>query len=86
MNTRPVASSPLLWRSSCSNQLVAAQAMLFGQSRHGPPLQAPGVARVALRAVTGAVLAGPRLRIANTAQIGGVMGFVLARGVVRGTE
>jgi membrane associated rhomboid family serine protease len=83
----PGSTVPAVGASGAISGLVAAQAMLFGQSRRGPFLQALGlgVAWVLLQVVTGAVLAGPGLRIAIMAHIGGfVAGLALARILARG--
>ncbi len=85
----PASAVPAVGASGAISGLVAAQAMLFGQSKRGPLLQALGlgVAWVALQLVTGAVLAGPGLRIAIMAHIGGfVAGLVLARPLARSAD
>jgi membrane associated rhomboid family serine protease len=78
----PFSTVPAVGASGAISGLVAAQAMLFGQSKRGPLLQALGlgVAWVVLQVVSGAVLAGPGLRIAIMAHIGGfIAGLALAR-------
>jgi membrane associated rhomboid family serine protease len=82
----PMSAVPAVGASGAISGLVAAQAMLFGQSKRGPLLQALGlgVAWVVLQVGAGAVLAGPDLRIAIMAHIGGfVAGLVLARPLAR---
>jgi membrane associated rhomboid family serine protease len=83
----PISAVPAVGASGAISGLVAAQAMLFGQSKRGPLLQALGlgVAWVVLQVITGAVLAGPGLRIAIMAHIGGFLaGLALARPLARG--
>ena len=83
----PLSAVPAVGASGAISGLVAAQAMLFGQSRRSPLMQALGlgVAWVVLQVLAGAALAGPGLRIAIAAHIGGfVAGLVLARPLVRG--
>ncbi|WP_164155712.1 rhomboid family intramembrane serine protease [Sandarakinorhabdus rubra] len=83
----PLSAVPAVGASGAISGLVAAQAMLFGQSKRSPLVQALGlgVAWVVLQVLAGAALAGPGLRIAIMAHIGGfIAGLVLARPLARG--
>ncbi|MCU0890784.1 MAG: rhomboid family intramembrane serine protease [Sandarakinorhabdus sp.] len=82
----PMSAAPAVGASGAISGLVAAQAMLFGQSKRSPLLQALGlaVAWVVLQVLAGAALAGPDLRIAIMAHIGGfIAGLALARPLAR---
>jgi membrane associated rhomboid family serine protease len=82
----PMSAVPAVGASGAISGLVAAQAMLFGQSKRSPLVQALGlgVAWVVLQVLAGAALAGPDLRIAIMAHIGGfVAGLALARPLAR---
>ena len=82
----PMSAVPAVGASGAISGLVAAQAMLFGQSKRSPLMQALGlgVAWVVLQVLAGAALAGPGLRIAIMAHIGGfIAGLVLARPLAR---
>ena len=78
----PMSAVPAVGASGAISGLVAAQAMLFGKSKRGPLLQALGlgVAWVVLQIAASAALAGPGLRLAIAAHIGGfIAGLALAR-------
>ncbi len=82
----PLSTVPAVGASGAISGLVAAQAMLFGRSQRNPLVQALGlaVAWVVLQVLSGAALAGPGLRIAIMAHIGGfVAGLALARPLAR---
>jgi membrane associated rhomboid family serine protease len=82
----PMSAVPAVGASGAISGLVAAQAMLFGQSRRSPLMQALGLAAawVVLQVLAGAALAGPGLRIAIMAHIGGfIAGLILARPLAR---
>ena len=78
----PLSTVPAVGASGAISGLVAAQAMIFGRSQRSPLMQALGLgaAWVVLQVASGAALAGPGLRIAIMAHIGGfIAGLVLAR-------
>lgn len=82
----PMSAVPAVGASGAISGLVAAQAMLFGQSKRSPLMQALGlgVVWVLLQVLAGAALAGPGLRIAIMAHIGGfAAGLMLARPLAR---
>jgi membrane associated rhomboid family serine protease len=82
----PMSAVPAVGASGAISGLVAAQAMLFGQSKRSPLMQALGlgVVWVLLQVLAGAALAGPGLRIAIMAHIGGfAAGLILARPLAR---
>ena len=77
----PLSAVPAVGASGAISGLVAAQAMLFGRSERSPLVQALGlgVAWVLLQVLAGAALAGPGMRIAIMAHIGGfIAGLALA--------
>jgi membrane associated rhomboid family serine protease len=77
----PLSTVPAVGASGAISGLVAAQAMLFGRSDKSPLMQALGlaVAWVVLQVLAGAALAGPDMRIAIMAHIGGFfIGLILA--------
>ena len=81
----PMSAVPAVGASGAISGLVAAQAMIFGRSQRSPLMQALGlgVAWVVLQFAAGAALAGPGMRIAIAAHIGGfIAGLVLARPLV----
>ncbi|WP_310476124.1 rhomboid family intramembrane serine protease [Sandarakinorhabdus sp.] len=85
----PLSTIPAVGASGAISGLVAAQAMLFGQSKRGPLMQALGlaVAWVVLQVLAGAAMGGPDLRIAIMAHIGGfIAGLALARPLMRGAQ
>ena len=85
----PMSTVPAVGASGAISGLVAAQAMLFGRSQRSPLVQALGLgtAWVVLQVAAGAALAGPDMRIAIAAHIGGfVAGLALARPLGRGAE
>jgi len=78
----PLSTVPAVGASGAISGLVAAQAMLFGRSKRSPLVQALGLgtAWVVLQVLAGAALAGPDMRIAIMAHIGGfIAGLALAR-------
>lgn len=82
----PLSTVPAVGASGAISGLVAAQAMLFGRSDKSPLVQALGlaVAWVVLQVLAGAALAGPDMRIAIMAHIGGfIAGLALARPLAR---
>ena len=82
----PMSVVPAVGASGAISGLVAAQAMLFGRSQRSPLVQALGLgaAWVVLQVAAGAALAGPGMRIAIMAHIGGfVAGLALARPLAR---
>ena len=82
----PMSAVPAVGASGAISGLVAAQAMLFGRSQRSPLVQALGLgaAWVVLQIAASAALAGPGLRIAIMAHIGGfIAGLVLARPLAR---
>lgn len=82
----PLSTVPAVGASGAISGLVAAQAMLFGRSDKSPLVQALGLAAawVVLQVLAGAALAGPDMRIAIMAHIGGfIAGLALARPLAR---
>ena len=82
----PLSTVPAVGASGAISGLVAAQAMLFGRSKRSPLVQALGLgtAWVVLQVLAGAALAGPDMRIAIAAHIGGfIVGLALARPLAR---
>ncbi|MEI6485090.1 MAG: rhomboid family intramembrane serine protease [Sphingomonadales bacterium] len=82
----PLSTTPAVGASGAISGLIAAQAMLFGRSNRSPLVQALGlgVVWVGLQVLSGAALAGPDLRIAIMAHIGGFFaGLALARPLAR---
>ena len=82
----PLSTVPAVGASGAISGLVAAQAMFFGRSKRSPLVQALGLgtAWVVLQVLAGAALAGPNMRIAIAAHIGGfIAGLALARPLVR---
>lgn len=82
----PLSTVPAVGASGAISGLVAAQAMLFGRSKRSPLVQALGLgtAWVVLQVLAGAALAGPDMRIAIMAHIGGfIAGLALARPLAR---
>ena len=82
----PLSTVPAVGASGAISGLVAAQAMFFGRSKRSPLVKALGLgtAWVVLQVLAGAALAGPDMRIAIAAHIGGfIVGLALARPLAR---